>query len=51
MMWLLSMLMALSVDQVANLLSAALCAALALGLNERVAAVLSGLLCLMLMVL
>lgn len=48
MMWLLSLLTTLSVDQVANLLSAALCGALAMGMNERVAAVLSGLLCLML---
>ena len=48
MMWLLSMLTSLNVDQVANLLSAALCGALAMGMNDRVAAVLSGILCLVL---
>lgn len=48
MMWLLNLLTTLSVDQVVNILSAALCGALAMGLNERVAAVLSGLLCVVL---
>ena len=44
-MWLLEMLAALTGAQVVNLLSAALCVALAAGMNDRVGAVLSALLC------
>ena len=44
-MWLLEMLAALTGAQVVNLLSAALCVALAAGMNDRVGAVLSALRC------
>jgi len=46
-MWLVDLLLALSGGQVLNLLSAALCAALACGLNDRTGAMLSALLCVM----
>lgn len=47
MMWLIEMLAALTGAQVVNLLSAALCVALAAGMNERTGAILSAVLCVM----
>ena len=49
MMWLISLLLSLSAEQVLNLLSAALCLALAAGMNDRLGALIAACLTLALM--
>ena len=44
-MWLVDLLLLLSAGQALNLMSAALCLALACGLNDRTGAILSAFLC------
>jgi hypothetical protein len=51
MMWLHSILQALSVEQIVNVLSAALCFALAAGMNDRLGALIAGFLALVLVVI
>jgi hypothetical protein len=51
MMWLLGICAALNAEQVVNLLSAALCLALAAGMNERAGLVMGALLALALVVM
>jgi hypothetical protein len=46
-MWLIEMVVGLTPGQMLNLLSAALCVALAAGLNDRTGAWLSAILCLL----
>ncbi len=46
MMWLMEMLVSLSAEQMVNLLTAALCLALAAGMNERLGALIAAVLAL-----
>ena len=51
MMWLISLLLSLSAEQLLNLLSAALCLALAAGMNDRLGALIAAGLTLALMLI